>query len=64
MTHTQSLLKLSAIIEETFEKDPHFLEADNYYDYLEACKMLNVRGMKLKPNSKIIEFMAEAEMFI
>lgn len=64
MTHTQSLMKFSAVIEESFEKDPLFLEADNYYDYLEVCKMLNARGMKLKPNVKIIEFMAESEMFI
>lgn len=64
MTHAQSLMKLSAVIEEAFEKDPLFLESDNYYDYLEACKSLKTRGMKLKPNLKIIEFMAESEMFI
>lgn len=64
MTHTKALLKLAAVIEECFEKDPLFLCDDNYFDYLEACKVLNRMGMKLKPNSKIVEYMAEGEMFI
>lgn len=64
MTHQKALLKLTGIIEECFDKNPLFLEPDNYWDYLEACKMLNRMGMKLKPSAKIVEYMAQAEMFI
>lgn len=51
MTHEKAAQKFLATIEEAFEKDPTFLQEDNYGDYLEVCELLGY-----KPDYKIIEF--------